>query len=100
MVDEGAKRALVSGGKSLLPSGVRLTRRAFRAGDVVSLVDTRDREFARGLSNYGRDEVEKIKGLRSSEIAAVLGQKPYDEVIHRDNLVILETLYESADGGT
>ena len=100
MVDEGAKRALVSGGKSLLPSGVRLTRRSFRAGDVVSLVDTRDREFARGLSNYGRDEVEKIKGLRSSEIAAVLGQKPYDEVIHRDNLVILETLYESADGGT
>ena len=96
VVDEGAKRALVAGGKSLLPSGVRLTRRTFRAGDVVSLVDSEDREFARGLANYSRDEVEKIKGLKSGEIAAVLGQKPYDEVVHRDNLVILETLYASA----
>jgi glutamate 5-kinase len=97
MVDEGAKRALVSGGKSLLPSGVRRTRRTFRAGDVVSLVDAQDHEFARGLANYSRDDVEKIKGLKSHQIAAVLGQKSYDEVIHRDNLVILETLYESAD---
>ena len=100
MVDEGAKKALVGGGKSLLPSGVRLTRRAFRAGDVVSLVDTQDREFARGLANYSRDEVEKIKGLKTHEIGAVLGQKPYDEVVHRDNLVILETLYASADART
>ncbi|MEK7220921.1 MAG: PUA domain-containing protein, partial [candidate division NC10 bacterium] len=81
---------LVSGGKSLLPSGIRTTRRSFRAGDVVSLVDPEDREFARGLANYSRDEVEKIKGLKSHEIAAVLGHKPYDEVVHRDNLVVLE----------
>ncbi len=90
VVDAGARRALVSGGKSLLPSGIRTTRRSFRAGDVVSLVDPEDREFARGLANYSRDEVEKIKGLKSHEIAAVLGQKPYDEVVHRDNLVVLE----------
>jgi glutamate 5-kinase len=89
VVDPGAMRALVSGGKSLLPSGIRATRRNFRAGDVVSLVDPEDREFARGLANYGRDEVERIKGLKSHQIAVVLGQKPYDEVIHRDNLVIL-----------
>jgi len=97
VVDAGARRALVSGGKSLLPSGIRTTRRSFRAGDVVSLVDPEDREFARGLANYSRDEVEKIKGLKSHEIAAVLGHKPYDEVVHRDNLVILEGLQATAD---
>src|SRR5574341_2018478 len=89
VVDDGARQALVSGGKSLLPSGVRATRWTFRAGDVVSLVDADGQEFARGLVNYSRDEVEKIKGLKSHEIAAALGHKPYDEVIHRDNLVIL-----------
>ncbi len=97
VVDAGARRALVSGGKSLLPSGIRATRRSFRAGDVVSLVDPEDREFARGLANYSRDEVEKIKGLKSHEIAAVLGHKPYDEVVHRDNLVILESLNATTD---
>jgi glutamate 5-kinase len=89
VVDDGARQALVSGGKSLLPSGVRATRRTFRAGDVVSLEDADGQEFARGLVNYSRDEVEKIKGLKSHEIAAALGHKPYEEVIHRDNLVIL-----------
>ncbi len=92
LVDAGARQALVAGGKSLLPSGIRMTRRSFRAGDVVSLVDPEDREFARGLTNYSRDEVEKIKGLKSHEIAGVLGHKPYDEVVHRDNLVILRGL--------
>jgi len=81
---------LVLGGKSLLPSGVRGTQKTFRAGDVVSLVDLAGQEFGRGLANYSRDEVEKIKGLKSDEIAGVLGARPYDEVVHRDNLVILE----------
>ncbi len=97
VVDHGARRALVSAGKSLLPSGIRGTRRSFRAGDVVSLVDAEEREFARGLVNYSRDEVEKIKGLKSHEIAAVLGNKPYDEVVHRDNLVVLEGSEGTAD---
>ena len=90
VVDAGARGALVLGGKSLLPSGVRGTQKTFRAGDVVSLVDLAGQEFGRGLANYSRDEVEKIKGLKSDEIAGVLGAKPYDEVVHRDNLVILE----------
>ena len=89
VVDRGAWEALVAGGKSLLPSGIRTTRRNFRAGDVVSLMDLEDREFARGLTNYSRDEVEKIKGLKSHEITTVLGHKPYDEVVHRDNLAIV-----------
>jgi glutamate 5-kinase len=90
VVDAGARGALVLGGKSLLPSGVRGTQKTFRAGDVVSLVDLAGQEFGRGLANYSRDEVEKIRGLKSDEIAGVLGAKPYDEVVHRDNLVILE----------
>jgi glutamate 5-kinase len=90
VVDAGARGALVLGGKSLLPSGVRGTQKTFRAGDVVSLVDLAGQEFGRGLANYSRDEVEKIKGLKSDEIAGVLGARPYDEVVHRDNLVILE----------
>jgi glutamate 5-kinase len=91
VVDGGAKHALVADGKSLLPSGIRATRKSFRAGDVVSLLDAEEREFGRGLVNYSRDDVERIKGLRSHQIAAVLGQKPYDEVVHRDNLVVLES---------
>jgi glutamate 5-kinase len=92
LVDAGARTALVAGGKSLLPSGIRGARRPFRAGDVVSLLDPDGRVFARGLTNYGREDVERIQGLRSDEITAALGQKPYDEVIHRDNLVILEAV--------
>jgi glutamate 5-kinase len=91
LVDAGARRALVAGGKSLLPSGVRGARRPFRAGDVVSLLGPDGQVFGRGLTNYGRDDVERIQGLQSDEIAAALGHKPYDEVVHRDNLVILET---------
>lgn len=90
VVDAGAKAALVTGGKSLLPSGIRGTQRPFRAGDVVSLVDLDGQEFGRGLANYARDDVEAIKGVRSDEVAGILGHKSYDEVIHRDNLVILE----------
>jgi glutamate 5-kinase len=90
VVDAGAKAALVGGGKSLLPSGIRGTQKTFRAGDVVSLVDLGGQEFGRGLANYTRDEVEAIKGVRSDEVVGILGHKPYDEVIHRDNLVILE----------
>ncbi|HEY7677535.1 MAG TPA: glutamate 5-kinase [Candidatus Methylomirabilis sp.] len=91
VVDAGAREALLKGGKSLLSSGIRGTRGSFKAGDPVSILGPDRAEFARGLTNYGRDDVERIKGLRSGEIAAALGSKPFDEVIHRDNLVLLET---------
>ncbi|MBI3988441.1 MAG: glutamate 5-kinase [candidate division NC10 bacterium] len=90
MVDEGAKTALIQRGKSLLPSGIKAVSRSFGAGDVVGLVGEDGIEFARGLTNYSAEEVERIKGRRSTEIEAALGQKPYDEVVHRDNLVILK----------
>ncbi len=89
IVDKGAKEALLKGGKSLLPSGILSVKGEFEAGDSVSIADENHKEFARGLSNYSSEEIEKIKGLNSSEIKKVLEYKDYDEVIHRDNLVVL-----------
>ncbi len=87
-VDAGARAAL-SRGKSLLPSGVKSVAGSFAAGDVVSLVEG-GTEFARGLANYGARELELIRGKRTSEIEAILGGRNADEVIHRDNLAVLE----------
>ncbi len=89
-VDIGAKEALIRGGKSLLPSGVVSSSGGFEGGEVVSLCDPAGEEFARGVANYDAEQVERIKGLKSSQIEGVLGSKPFDEVVHRDNLVILE----------
>lgn len=89
-VDAGAKRALTHHGRSLLPSGVERTVKVFHAGDVVSILGAEGQEFARGLVNYSAEEIERIKGRRTDEIERVLGYKHSDEVVHRDNLVILE----------
>ncbi|MFQ5801785.1 MAG: glutamate 5-kinase [Candidatus Methylomirabilales bacterium] len=89
-VDAGAIRALIHEGRSLLPSGIQKTVRSFQVGDVISILGVEGGEFARGLVNYSAEEVERIKGRKSSEIERVLGYKHSDEVIHRDNLVILE----------
>ena len=88
-VDEGAKKALCQRGKSLLPSGVMKINGSFDRGDAVSCVGPRGKEFARGLVNYNASELEKIKGLRSHQIEKTLGYKYSDEVIHRDDLVVL-----------
>jgi glutamate 5-kinase len=89
-VDAGAREALMRGGKSLLPSGVVSASGGFEAGEVVSLSGTDGAEFARGVANYDADQVDRIKGIRSDRIEETLGSRPFDEVIHRDNLVILE----------
>ncbi|MEK6590705.1 MAG: PUA domain-containing protein, partial [Nitrospinota bacterium] len=88
-LDDGAKSVLISNGKSLLPSGVIDLDGRFESGDMVSCIDTQNREFARGLVNYSSKELKKIKGIHSSRIEDILGYKIVDEVIHRDNLVIL-----------
>lgn len=90
-VDAGAKLALTKRGKSLLPSGITGVSGDFQFGDAVRCVDESDREFARGLTNYSAKEVEDIKGKQTEQIEAILGHMYYDEVIHRDNLVILES---------
>jgi len=87
-VDSGARKALING-KSLLPSGIKLVEGEFSFGDLVSICEEGDQEFARGLVQFDSSELDKMKGLKSSEIVARLGKKDYQEVIHRDDMVIL-----------
>jgi len=89
VVDAGAKKALTERGKSLLPSGLLEVEGEFDAGAVVALAEFDGPEFARGLANYDAGELRKIRGAKTSEIERVLGYKGCDEVIHRDNLVLL-----------
>ncbi|MFC1548410.1 PUA domain-containing protein, partial [Candidatus Omnitrophota bacterium] len=75
--------------KSLLPSGVVDIKGKFTDGDVVDIAGSDKKVIARGLSNYSSEEMQKIKGKRSEKIESELGYKDYDEVVHRDNLVIM-----------
>jgi len=89
LLDAGAAKAVQSNGKSLLAVGVRGVEGNFAKGDVVSLCDPAGREFARGLSNYSSTQMTTIAGQPTDRIAELLGHCPYDEVVHRDNLVVL-----------
>ena len=89
VVDQGAHEALTQKGKSLLPSGLKEVRGTFDVGACVRCLDLQGREFARGLVNYSAQELNQIKGLHTSKIEKVLGYKAYDEIIHRDDLVLL-----------
>ena len=88
-VDEGAGTALVKGGKSLLPAGIRTVSGTFKHGDTVDINTMHGETIARGLVNYSSEEIEIIKTCKSSEISRKLGAKRFDEVIHRDNLVLI-----------
>lgn len=90
-LDTGAVAALAQKGRSLLPSGILKVDGAFEGGDAVSCLDEKGVEVARGLVNYSSREIEKIRGARTAEIEKILGYKFSDEVIHRDNLVVLKT---------
>lgn len=89
VVDNGARSKLVVEKKSLLSSGIVQSEGSFGVGDLVQCVGMDGQEFARGLVNYDCEEMKIIKGKKSGEIEALLGYKYYDEVIHRDDLVIL-----------
>ena len=86
-VDDGAKRAVLELGRSLLPVGVRGVSGEFGKGDVVSICDTAGTEFARGLSNYAATDAARIAGRNTEQLAALLGTLLYPELVHRDNLV-------------
>ena len=90
LVDAGARKALTEQGRSLLPSGVRSVTGHFGIGDPVDIAVDGRRPFARGLAGYGADEVRRIAGLKTSEIERALGYKYLDEVIHRNDMVLLE----------
>ena len=89
MLDEGAVRVLCKGGRSLLPVGVRAVSGNFRRGEMVSCTDESGREVARGLINYDADEARAIAGRSSDRILELLGYISDEEMIHRDNLVIV-----------
>src|SRR5215510_464111 len=89
VVDAGACAAVCERGSSLLPPGVREVRGMFGEGECVACLDPSGREFARGLVNYSSNDLERIKGARTSQIEKILGYKVSDEVIHRDDLALL-----------
>ncbi len=89
VVDAGARQAVQAQGRSLLPIGVVRVEGAFHKGDVVALCDADGVEFARGLTNYSSTAAERLRGLRSEQIRATLGELPYEEIVHRDNLVVV-----------
>lgn len=88
-VNNGAKKAMVEKFSSLLPVGVIQVINQFQAGDVVSILDEDENEFARGIVNFSDEDCQKILGKHSEEIESVLGIKNYDTVISRDNIAIL-----------
>jgi len=91
MLDKGASEALRNSGRSLLASGIRDVSGEFSGGDCVSLLDAEGVEFGRGIVNYPAADVLKVKGCHSYEIPRLLGYKVADEIIHRDNLVLLRS---------
>lgn len=88
VIDDGAAKALLGQGKSLLPIGVKQVTGSFNVGDPVEFMDSNGNRLGMGLVNYNSTDIDRIKGVKSANIAHVLGSKPYDEVIHRDNLVL------------
>lgn len=90
IVDEGLAKALRQKGScSILPVGIVGVEGDFDSGDTVSVVDQDGHELARGMTNYGAGDVALIRGCKTSQIEDKIGYKHYDEVIHRDNLVVL-----------
>jgi len=90
VLDDGAIEAIGRKGRSLLATGIRRVKGTFSKGDAVWLVDARERQVGRGLSNYSSDDLQRIRGLSSREFGDILGHVPYEEVIHRDNLMVLD----------
>jgi glutamate 5-kinase len=89
VVDQGAQTAIVEKSKSLLAAGVRAIIGTFRVGDMVAIQNEKGQAIGRGLVNYSSEDAERIAGCKTADIASRLGSKTFDELIHRDNLVVL-----------
>ncbi len=85
-IDDGAKKALING-KSLLAAGIKKVSGKFNKGDHIKIFDIKHKEFARGLSSFSSEEINKIKGCQSNEIEKILGYISKSEVVHKDDLV-------------
>jgi glutamate 5-kinase len=88
VVDDGAVRALIEKNRSLLPAGILRVDGDFQRGDVVAIESPDGRSIARGLTNYAAADIDRIRGRKTVEVRAILAEGAYDEVIHRDNLVV------------
>lgn len=88
-IDKGCEKAILSGGSSLLAAGISAVAGEFKQGNTISVITLEGREIARGIVNYDGEDTRKIMGVHTNEIIQTLGSKPYDEVIHRDNMVLL-----------
>ena len=89
LVDEGAKKALLEKGSSLLPGGITTVVGEFTKGDIVEIKSVNGKLLAKGAVNYSAKEMELIKGKKTTDILEMLGYHIYDEAVHRDNLVVL-----------
>jgi len=89
VIDDGAVNALIDRGRSLLPAGIMRVEGDFNIGDSVCCVDARGREIARGLAVYSSEDIQRLAGRPTKEIARVLGYTNGDEIIHRDDLVLV-----------
>ena len=89
VIDAGACDAIMHQGRSLLPSGIIETQGDFSVGEAVRVVRENGDEVARGLVNYSSGEIDQVRGHHTREIVNILGRQDYDEIIHRDNLVVL-----------
>jgi len=87
-VDDGAARAVVERNKSLLPAGIVKVAGDFARGDVVAICSADGTPVARGLTNYSSTDVERIRGKKTADVRTLLAEAAYDEVVHRDNLVV------------
>jgi glutamate 5-kinase len=90
VIDQGAERALLLNGRSLLPSGVIAVEGTFQKDELVRVCNDRGEEIARGLVQYSSKEIDMIKGKKTAEIPAILGEHTSYEIIHRNNLVTLK----------
>lgn len=88
IIDEGARKALAERGKSLLPAGLVKVEGKFEFGNALTLLDETGKEIGRGLVNYNSRDLEQIKGMKTSAVRNLMGESYYEEVIHRDDLVI------------
>ena len=87
-IDEGARKALMERGKSLLPAGLVKVKGNFEFGNALTLLNEEGEEIGRGLVNYNSRDLEQIKGMKTSAVRSLMGESYYEEVIHRDDLII------------
>jgi glutamate 5-kinase len=87
-IDDGAAKALVTGKKSLLAAGIISVNGSFEQGDAVAIIKSDGEKIGRGISNYTSNEIDLIMGKKSTEIKKILEDTFYDEVVHRDNMII------------